>query len=324
MGSIRNPKINRPKSLKAAVFAYQEIGYVCLKELLRRGVEVPFVVTHMDDPDEEIWFHSVADLAEENSIKVYYAEELTHAEMRKLIVDNAIDLLLSLYYRKMLPEEVIHAPKIASVNLHGSYLPRFRGRCPVNWIILKGEKFGGVSFHYMVRRPDAGDIIRQTKIPISRKDKAKDLYRKMAERAPRLLGEVIKDFESGKVKSKKQDENKATYFGGRKPEDGRISWEMIADDIYNLIRAVAHPYPGAFTYFKGNKLFVWDAEIGPGKFRGEAAPGMILDISRREGIIVGAGRGSVILKSVQLEGDGEIDAYDFAEMSKLTAGMKLG
>lgn len=296
----------RATSLKIIPFAYQDIGYVCLKELIRLKSEIPYVITHKDDPGEKIWFRSVCRLAKSHNIPVLYTEDLSKDELKHLIEKERPDLIISLYFRKLLPEDIFSIPKYGSINLHGSFLPYYRGRCPVNWVILKGEKYTGLTFHFITKRPDAGDIIRRVKIPIGRADTAIDIYGKMTRKAPLLLRAVIADFLKGAVKRVKQNEAKATYFGGRKAEDGRIDWRSSAEEIYNLVRAVTHPYPGAFSYFFGkDKILIWKAVVVKDrnilKKKG-FSPGKIVGSSKKYGMIVATRNGLVGCLKMQEEG----------------------
>jgi methionyl-tRNA formyltransferase len=283
-------------NLKVIPFAYQDIGFVCLKELIRMKLDIPFVVTHRDDHREKIWFRSVRDLAKKNRIPFYYSEDLSRERLKSLVEKARPDLIASLYYRRMLPEDIFSIPRFGSINLHGSFLPYYRGRCPVNWVLVMGEKETGLTFHFMVKRPDAGDMIKRIRIPIKKTDTAIDIYKKMTVRAPLLLNNVIKEFLSGSVKRIRQDESMATYFGGRRPEDGKIDWSMPAEEIYNLVRAVTHPYPGAFGFLnEGRKICVWKAKVVKDKRllkkTARFSPGQVIGNSKRYGIMIKTGKG---------------------------------
>lgn len=307
-------------------FAYQDIGYVCIRELIRIGVAMPFVVTHKDDPGEEIWFRSVHSLCRRNNIPVFYAEDLTHEKLKRRMKKERPDLAMSLYYRNLLPKDILSIPRMGGINLHGSFLPYYRGRCPVNWAILKGEKTAGLTFHFMVAKPDAGDIIKGIKVPIRKADTVKTVYRRMTRTAPRLLRDVMAGFFKGNVRRKAQDEKNATYFGGRRPEDGVIHWSDKALYIHNLIRAVTHPFPGAFTFLgeNGKKIFIWKSRVITtkpllNKARGLAV-GEITGVSKKSGIMVKTEEGLLGCLRLQADGFAEQDAQAFAAKNAIKAG----
>lgn len=223
----------------AVVFAYHDVGVRCLRVLLDAGVKVPLVVTHEDDPKEQIWFASVFDFCEKNSVPVV-------ADPATLVIPRA-DFIFSFYYRRMLPPEVLKKGRKGAFNMHGSLLPRYRGRAPVNWAILKGETETGATLHEMTAKPDAGRIVDQERVQIGPDETAIEVFRKVTDAAENVLRKNLGVLLSGKAKLHPQDLAKGSYFGGRTPEDGRIDWSRSAREIHNLVRAVAPPYPGAFT-----------------------------------------------------------------------------
>lgn len=291
--------------MKAAVFAYHEIGYVCLEELISANFEVLCLFTHPDDPGEEIWFRTPRQLAEKYGIPVYEPPSLRDGAWLKLMQNLAPDFIFSFYYRNLLPREVLDTARKEALNLHGSLLPRFRGRCPVNWVLIEGEEVTGVTLHVMEVKPDVGDIIARKAVAIDFQDTAHSLFLKMVSAARDLMRETLPTLESGTY-TRTPQVGPSSYFGGRKPEDGRIDWKESSTRIYNLIRAVAHPYPGAYTYLDGKKLYIWRAMPVPGS--AEASIGAI--ISGRP-VVINTGNGFLRILSVQLEGEPELEAEAF-------------
>lgn len=295
--------------MKAAVFAYHEIGYVCLEELIEFGVHVQCLFTHEDDPNEEVWFRRPVELARKRNIPVYTPESLKEPSWATMISDMKPDVIFSFYYRNLIPREILSIPSIGAFNLHGSLLPKFRGRCPVNWVLIEGEKRTGITLHYMVEKPDAGDIIAQRPVDISFDDNAYTLFMKLATEARILMKEILPHIENTSFIGKPQaDMGQPSYFGGRKPEDGLISWQKDAISIYNLTRAVTHPYPGAFTFLDGKKFFIWKAY--PLQEQSHALPGCVISTKP---LVVNTCMGSLKLLKVQLEGEDEVDGEVFAE-----------
>ena len=232
-------------AIQAVVFGYHDVGVRCLRVLLDAGVAVPLVVTHRDDPNERIWFGSVAQLAQTRGIETLVSEDMNHLRERISVISP--EFIFSFYYRRMLPPEVLSLAKRGAFNMHGSLLPKYRGRAPVNWAILKGESETGATLHEMVAKPDAGRIVDQERVPIGPEETAAEVFAKVSDAAATVLKRSLPHLLAGTASLKKQDLSKGSYFGGRRPEDGRIDWSKSALEIHNLVRAVAPPYPGAFT-----------------------------------------------------------------------------
>lgn len=298
--------------MKTILLAYHNLGCAGLEALLRNGFDVAAVFTHKEDPSENVWFRSVAELAAAHGIPVHAPENINHPLWVEKIRQIAPEFIFSFYYRDMVKKEILDIPARGCLNLHGSLLPRYRGRCPVNWVLIHGEKETGLTLHYMTPHPDDGDIVAQTAIPISDDDTALTLFEKMTPAAGRLLDEVLPKLAAGTAPRVPQDAALASYFGGRKPQDGLMDWTRSATEIRNLIRAVTRPYPGAFTFMGGQKLLVWAATALPG-MDSEAAPGTILSIAP---LHVACGQGVLRLDSLQ--------PVDGICMSGTQAGAELG
>jgi methionyl-tRNA formyltransferase len=307
--------------LKALVFGYHTMGCLGLDALLRHGFEVSAVFTHRDNPKEEIWWDSVAQRAEAKGIPVHYPDSMKDPKVQGLVASCEPDFLFSFYFRFMIPPEVLAMARKGALNLHGSLLPRYRGRAPVNWVLVNGEKETGVSLHYMVAKPDAGDLVDQEAVPIAFDETPRTLYAKLEEAAVRVLDRALPLVREGAAPRIPLDLSQGSYYGGRKPEDGKLDWTQSATRLFYLVRGVTHPYPGAFTFFSGKKLFVWwawpeDGEEG-------AAPGTVLTASGH-GVVVAAGQGRLRLLRCQLEGEPEYDAYTFSTLHGLLPGARLG
>ncbi len=231
---------------RAIVFAYHNVGVRCLSVLLAHGVDVAMVVTHTDSPNETIWFDSVAELAARHDIPVITPEDPNDPAIVATLAALHADFLFSFYYRLMLKGPLLALPTGGAWNMHGSLLPKFRGRVPVNWAIIRGERETGATLHGMVEKPDAGGILAQQAVPILPDDTAFDVFNKVTLAAEIALDRIMPDLIAGRARAQAQDLSAGSYFGGRKPEDGRIDWTRGAEDVHDLIRAVAPPYPGAF------------------------------------------------------------------------------
>lgn len=306
---------------RVVFFGYHSIGARCLAGLLSRGARVSAVVTHAGAPGEARWFESVADLARGHGLPVHVPPSPNTPEMLERLQALGPELLLSVYYRRLLAPELLALPTIAAVNLHGSLLPRYRGRAPLNWAIIHGERETGVTLHHMTTEADAGDVIAQSRVVIGPDDTALVVYQRMIVAADALLAETLPGIVAGTAARIPQDPTVATVFGRRRPEDGRFEWSWPGSRIHNLVRAVTHPYPGAFTAWKGRRLFVWQSrlvEANPDAM----PPGLVLE-TRDQGFVVQTGRGQLLVTRLQVDGEAELDGRAFLAEAGIGAGMVL-
>jgi methionyl-tRNA formyltransferase len=254
--------------LHAVVFAYHDVGVNCLKALLNAGLQIDLVVTHQDDPNENVWFGSVAKLCEERQIPFITPNSNQLMDLVPQIQKLAPDYLFSFYYRHMIPAELLACAKIAALNMHGSLLPKYRGRAPVNWAILHGETETGATLHIMEVKPDAGDIVGQSAVSIGPDETATEVFGKVSQAAVAVMSEVLPELTLGNIPRRPNNLTLGSYFGGRKPADGEILWQQTAQQVHNLVRAVAPPYPGAFTDWQGQRMIVARTSL-EGPFPGE-------------------------------------------------------
>ena len=292
------------KSNKLVVCAYHNVGCRCIEELLRQGAYIELIFTHEDSPAEEIWYESVRDLAERHGIPCL-TTDINALENMERVRAIEPDFIFSFYYRNMIKPVVLEIPRLGSLNLHGSCLPKYRGRVPVNWVVINGETETGATLHYMVEKPDAGDIVDQEKIKITFTDTALDVFNKVTQAAVTVVARAWPLLREGKAARTPMDIRAGNYRGGRKPEDGRIDWSKPAIQIYNLIRGVTHPYPGAFALLDGKKVIIWKARLRDG----QGEPGQILS---QNPLLVCTGDGLLELLSLQAEGDTEQIPEQFA------------
>lgn len=262
----------------AVVLAYHDVGCRALKVLLEHKVTISLIVTHRDDPRENIWFGSVAEIARQNRIPVIYAEDIDENHLVDRLKELRPEFLFSFYYRKMLGKPVLDVPAKGAFNMHGSLLPKYRGRVPVNWAIIKGETETGATLHEMTVKPDAGRIVGQKSVPIGPDDTALEVFRRVTDAAESVMKQYLPSLLNGTAKLIPQDLSKGSYFSGRKPEDGRIDWSRSATEIHNLVRAVAPPYPGAFTEYKGSLFKIYRT-----KKEGSADPAKSIGIHEEGG-----------------------------------------
>jgi len=306
--------------MKAVVLAYHNIGRVGIEALLRHGFEIAAVFTHKDDPQETIWFDSVAELAASNNIPVYAPDDINHPLWVQKIKDLAPHIIFSFYYRNIVSPPILEIPPSGCLNLHGSLLPRYRGKCPVNWVLLKGETETGVTLHHMTPRADAGDIVFQKRVPISEDDTAKTLHQKMATASRDMLDQALPQIIDGIAQRIPQDHSKATYYGGRRPEDGEIDWSQTATEVRNLVRAVSHPYPGAMSHVGEKKCFFWEVTV-LSEHDQTQPPGTVLSI---DPLVIACGKEVLQIDFGQLQDDVYMNGTQLAQDLGLTEGMKFG
>jgi methionyl-tRNA formyltransferase len=275
-------------SPKVVVFGYSEVGYACLELLIQRGVNVVGVFTHEDDPSERQWFRSVPGLAQQHGIRCFRFTSLNDPSIERLVRDELRpDLIFSFYYRHMIPMKLLETARLGAYNMHGSFLPRYRGKAPVNWAILNGEDHTGATLHHMVVKPDAGDIVDQERVQIGQRDTIADVMPRVVEAARSVLDRQLSALLRGTAPRHPQDAAQATYFGGRRPEDGRIDWSWPSRKIFNLVRAVTRPFPGAFADLAdGRRLLVWWAEL-------DSRQGKSGEILQQQPLIIATGDGAL-------------------------------
>jgi len=288
---------------RAVVFAYHNVGVRCLQVLLARGVDVALVVTHEDNPNENIWFGSVASVAAEHGIPVATPADPADPALRRAVSDAQPDFIFSFYYRHMLPVDLLAIAPRGAYNMHGSLLPKFRGRAPVNWAVLHGATEIGATLHEMTVKPDAGAIVARQAVPILPDDTAHEVFGKVTVAAELALYNVLRDLLAGRAPRIPNDLANGSYFGGRKPEDGRIDWSQPAQQVYNLHRAVAPPYPGAFCDAGPHRYVIERARL----FKG-SVPALPPGLAVVDGAILG------------ICGDGRA----LAIQSLLADGMRIG
>jgi methionyl-tRNA formyltransferase len=247
---------------RAVVFAHHDVGVRCLKALISAGVEIALVVSVRDDPRETQWYASVAATAGDYGLTVIAPAEANESQLERALSELQPDFIFSFYYRSLLGAPLLAAARRGALNMHGSLLPKYRGRAPVNWAILKGERETGATLHYMVERADAGDIVDQLAVPILQDDDAREVFAKVTVAAETILARSLPALIAGTAPRRAQVIEPGQYFGRRGPGDGRIDWSRPAPEIHNLVRAVAPPFPGAFADVGGLRWQIRRTRLG--------------------------------------------------------------
>jgi len=304
--------------MKAVVFAYHDMGCVGVQALLDAGFDIAAIFTHADNAQENAFFGSVARLAAERAIPVYAPDDVNHPLWVDRIAELKPDVIFSFYYRNLLGEAILNSARIGAFNLHGSLLPAYRGRAPLNWVLVNGETQTGVTLHRMISRADAGAIIAQQAVEIADADDALSLHRKLTESAKHLLEGALPTLKSGTFSETAQDESKASYVGRRTPEDGRLEWEKPAQTLHNLVRAVSDPWPGAFSFVGTHKFIVWKSRV-----RSDVAPARAGTVISVAPLIIACGEGALEVMTGQTEKGVYMQGAQLAQSLGLVAGALL-
>ncbi|KAA5927419.1 MULTISPECIES: bifunctional UDP-4-amino-4-deoxy-L-arabinose formyltransferase/UDP-glucuronic acid oxidase ArnA [Pantoea] len=304
--------------MKTVVFAYHDMGCVGINALLNAGYEITAIFTHNDVATENNFFGSVARLAAEHGIPVYAPDEANHPIWLDRIRTMAPEMIFSFYYRHLLSDEILQCAQKGAFNLHGSLLPKYRGRAPLNWALVNGERETGVTLHRMVKRADAGNILAQQKVAIDDQDNALTLHRKLTQAAEQLLGDILPRLRQGEVSEWPQDESQATRVGGRTPEDGRIDWNQPAEKIHNLVRAVTDPWPGAFAFAGSVKFIVWKSRVHPQQQ--QVKPGTVIS---KQPFLIACGEGALEIQTGQSEHGVYMNGSQLAQSLGMVPGALL-
>lgn len=279
-------------------------------EALIEKHEVLAVVTQPDKPKgrgKKMVFPVVKEKALEHNITVYQPQKVKTPEFVEILKSYQPDIMVVVAFGQILSEEILNIPKYGCINVHGSILPQYRGAAPIQWSIINGEEFGGVTTMYMAKGLDSGDMILKAKEKIKPDDTYGSLYDRLSVIGADLLIKTLDLIENGEVKRIPQNDDEATFAPMIKPELEHINWNGKNTDIVNLIKGL-NPQPVAYTMLNDEKLKIWFAETIDGDYNGE--PGTIVDVRKRDFVVMTA-EGAVAVKEVQAQGGKKMsaDAY---------------
>lgn len=304
--------------MKTVVFAYHDMGCLGIEALLSAGYEISAIFTHTDNPGEKAFYGSVARLAAERGIPVYAPDNVNHPLWVERIAQLSPEVIFSFYYRHLICDEILQLAPRGAFNLHGSLLPKYRGRAPLNWVLVNGETETGVTLHRMVKRADAGAIVAQLRVAIAPDDIAITLHHKLCHAARQLLEQTLPAIKHGNILEIAQRENEATCFGRRTPDDSFLEWHKPASVLHNMVRAVADPWPGAFSYVGNQKFTVWSSRVHP--HASKALPGSVISVAP---LLIACGDGALEIVTGQA-GDGiTMQGSQLAQTLGLVQGSRL-
>jgi methionyl-tRNA formyltransferase len=238
--------------MKITIFASGQLGLTCLKKIQSFGYEIEYIFTDKGSV-------AIKEYCDENGLNCYAGNPNSSVAMT--IVSNCNStIFFSINYLFLFKHDFLKLAPETFLNIHGSLLPRYRGRAPHVWAIINGEIGTGITIHKIDENCDTGDILVQETVEITSSDTGGSMLEKYAKLYPGLIQKALSLVSSGKATYLKQQDSMASYYPKRTPEDGLISWDWSFERIRNWVRAQTKPYPGAFTVKEGQKIIIWSVE----------------------------------------------------------------
>jgi len=299
-----------------------EMGRACAEKLLLDKFGIAGIFCLPQSQSHRSGYADFSPLGKKYGVPVFKYDDINHAEAVEKIRQLAPDVIVLIGWSGIIGEEILAIPKRGVLGHHPTLLPRHRGNAPIPWTLINGLSRSGVTLFFLEKEIDKGDIAGQKEFSITLEDDAASVYAKATKATIELLPKVLRDMEAGKLVRIPQDPRKASRWGKRKPEDGIIDWNCMAVYLHNWVRGLTHPYPGAFTFHSGKKLFIWKAKITPSKSAGNAAPGTVLESGKK--LVVKCGDGALEILKLQPEGGKETGASSSAASLGLKKGDLLG
>jgi methionyl-tRNA formyltransferase len=275
--------------MKVVFFGNHDVGIASLSALIDL-TKIVGVVAHPIDVEDGVRYRSVYDYSIDRCLPSIRGTA-KDSEVYDFVNRANPDLIWVTDYRYILPKKIISISHLGAVNLHPSLLPKYRGRASINWAILNGETKIGLSAHYIEEEPDAGDLIKQVYIDLTKDQDVGDALSMLLPLYKEVTKDVIGYFENNVIPRKQQFSLDATQFPARKPDDGLIDWILPARQICNLVRAVSHPYPGAFTNTQKGRIYIWKAFYRLDSVEKKITPGTIIEIKNNEFFSIQCGVG---------------------------------
>ncbi|SDD25135.1 methionyl-tRNA formyltransferase [Actinokineospora iranica] len=274
--------------MRVVMFGFQTWGHRTLQALLDSEHEVITVVTHPpgEGAYEKVWSDSVADLATAHGVPVIIRERPDDEELVTVLKELSPDVIVATNWRTWIPPRIFTLPRHGTLNVHDSLLPAYAGFSPLIWALINGEKEVGVTAHMMDETLDAGDIVLQRAVPVGPRDTTADLFAKTLELFGPITVDGLAEIASGRTDFVKQDRSKASFFHKRAEEDLRIDWTWSAEELDRLVRAQCAPYPSAFTFHRGRRLEIVEAQVSAARYGG--TPGRIF-YREGDGVAIVAG-----------------------------------
>ena len=293
-----------------------------LEALVKGGHQVIAAVTQPDKPKgrgKAVLMTPVKEKALEMGIPVYQPVKVREPEFVKTLADLAPDVIVVVAFGQILPKSILEIPRYGCVNIHVSLLPKYRGAAPIQWAVIDGEKETGVTTMFMNEGLDTGDMLEKEVVPLDPKETGGSLHDKLSAVGGRLILSTLKGLEDGTLKGTPQTDEGSCYAKMLKKSLGDIDWTMDGAAIERLIRGL-NPWPSAYTSLHGKTLKIWDADVTDREYGVE--PGTVAEVSKDQ-LIIQTGKGSLSVRSLQLEGKKRMDIQDFLRGYSLEKGTVL-
>ena len=293
-----------------------------LEALVKGGHQVIAAVTQPDKPKgrgKAVLMTPVKEKALEMGIPVYQPVKVREPEFVKTLADLAPDVIVVVAFGQILPKSILEIPRYGCVNIHASLLPKYRGAAPIQWAVIDGEKETGVTTMFMNEGLDTGDMLEKEVVPLDPKETGGSLHDKLSAVGGRLILSTLKGLEDGTLKGTPQTDEGSCYAKMLKKSLGDIDWTMDGAAIERLIRGL-NPWPSAYTSLHGKTLKIWDADVTDREYGVE--PGTVAEVSKDQ-LIIQTGKGSLSVRSLQLEGEKRMDIQDFLRGYSLEKGTVL-
>ena len=306
-----------------------EVSWHCLEAICDYSIKPVIVFSYDESLKHRSGYKSFDDLALKYGFEIVKTRDINSEENIQILKEKRLDVLFVIGWSQLVKKEILDIPYMGCIGIHPTKLPEGRGRAPIPWTLIKGMKKSAVTIFFLDEGADSGNIISQKDFYISINADAKSLYKKVLDIHIELINEVLPKILNNNIDSYPQDNTKATYWKKRKPEDGIIDWNKPTIELYNWIRGLTHPYPGAFTFYNDKKIYIWKAEaIGISKDNLEEEPGKIIGkvIGTGEdngGVMVTTTDGFFILRAVQFEDENEINSIELLNSDMLRIGEKF-
>lgn len=307
--------------MKIFLFLGSRRGYAVLKKLIQAKAQISGILCLIEDPHEPQFHLKICALAQEHAISLFTTAEIKPSQYADLLARIKPDIAFAIGWRYLINQAAYAIPSKGTLIIHDSLLPKYRGFAPMNWAIINGEKETGVTLFYIAEGVDCGPIVDQLSTPIYLTDTAQTVDERIIALYEEIVIKNLSALELSTAKCIQQEEILASYTCKRTPADGQINWQKSAMEIYNLIRGLSHPFPGAYTQLNGKKIWIWQAQLPvyPLHYVGNI-PGRVL--GKKEGMIeVLTGAGVLRLGRLQYEGEEEKDAIDMVVSVKDTFGL---
>ncbi len=309
--------------MKIVFMGTPDFAVPSLDILVKNGYEVAAVVTQPDKPKgrgNKLTPPPVKEYALNNNIPVLQPEKVKTGTFAQQLREIAPDLLVTVAYGRILPQEVLDIPPYGCVNVHGSLLPKYRGAAPIQWSVINGDSITGITTMYTDIGMDTGDMLLKREVEIGINETAGELHDKLSIIGAEVLLETLKELEKRTLVRIPQPADEATYVTMISKETGRIDWSKTMEQIHNLVRGT-DPWPGAYTFYKGERMRVWKTEYS--NIEKASKPGEIIEV-KKEGILVGTGKGNIMLKEIQFDSGKRLKVEQYLAGHSIDKGELLG